>query len=216
MADRDSTEGRGRRRFDPRFDPAFQPGYDPANDPAIAARGTGFEAPRTGSGSIQPPLSSASDRPAVSSYARQVAAHGAMPVVETSPARIPVDTRPGQFPTAASAGGPPAALPPSAHAEAPDRERSYSEPEADVPPVGAARNPFVLALWVLSALFVLGGIALLQALPMLNQRAQSGTGLDSVYLFLQAALYGAPMLIVLGFATAALTLFFHALSWRRR
>lgn len=216
MAERDSTEGRDSTRFDPRFDPAFQPGYDPANDSAIVAGGTGDEPPRTGSAPIQPAVSSQSDRPVMSALARPTVASVGMSSAEPFPSPAPASTRPGQFPTAVSAGEPPAALPPSAQPDVSDRPRSARDAEADVPPVSAGRNPFVVALWVLSALFVLGGAALLQALPMLNQRAQSGTGIDSIYLFLQAALYGAPMLIVLGFATAALTLFFHALGWRRR
>ncbi len=113
----------------------------------------------------------------------------------------------------------------------PDREGARPSPErapdevivqdADAITENAAprsgTNPFLLALWGLSALFIVGGIALLRAIPGLEQDLATGSndggGVSFYTIFSLAS--AAPVLIGLGLATATGTLFLHAARWRR-
>jgi hypothetical protein len=119
---------------------------------------------------------------------------------------------PGQHPTARRTPRPaapepisPALLPePIA---VPDLDETASAPADE--PVGTARpEPLLVALWIVSAVFVAAGI---YGLRLIGDRVSSLTssggfgGAD--YYLLQAYTFGAPMLIVLGLATATGTLF---------
>ncbi len=85
-------------------------------------------------------------------------------------------------------------------------------------PIAVVRtaNPLLVALWVLSVLFVAAGV---YGLRLIGDRvaalgANGGFGGADYYL-LQAYTIGAPLLIVLGLATATGTLFLLAARWRR-
>ncbi|WP_394768200.1 hypothetical protein [Lacisediminihabitans sp.] len=87
------------------------------------------------------------------------------------------------------------------------------EPAADAEPetISLRPNVFLLALWVLSAVFIGIGLYLLRFISdRLDTLNTSGGGGSSDYYLLQAYTIGAPMLIVLGLATATGTLFLFA------
>ncbi|HAM25947.1 MAG TPA: hypothetical protein DCP11_04375 [Microbacteriaceae bacterium] len=72
-------------------------------------------------------------------------------------------------------------------------------------------NPFLLALWALSAAFIGLGLYLLRFIgDRLDSLNTVGGGNSSDYYLLQAYTVGAPLLIVLGLATATGTLFLYA------
>ena len=79
---------------------------------------------------------------------------------------------------------------------------------ADEPLASGRPEPLLVALWIVSAVFVAAGI---YGLRLIGDRVSSLTssggfgGAD--YYLLQAYTFGAPMLIVLGLATATGTLF---------
>ena len=80
---------------------------------------------------------------------------------------------------------------------------------------GRTRNPFVVALWLVSAVFFAGGVGLLRTLPAIEEGVRtSSQSFD--FFFLQALMIGSPMLIVLGLATATGVLFLHAMLWSKR
>ncbi len=89
--------------------------------------------------------------------------------------------------------------------------------EEAVPTVAGRLNPVIVAIWVLSVVFVVGGV---YGLRFIDQRvadlSTAGGFGNSDYYLLQAYATGAPMLIVLGLASFTATLFFYAARWRRR
>ncbi|HEY8914703.1 hypothetical protein [Lacisediminihabitans sp.] len=93
-------------------------------------------------------------------------------------------------------------------------EEPAAEPDAET----TVRRPnvFLLALWVLSAIFIGTGLYLLRFISdRLDSLNTSGGGGSSDYYLLQAYTMGAPMLIVLGLATATGTLFLFAARSQR-
>ncbi len=111
----------------------------------------------------------------------------------------------------------PASLPP---AEAPSAVE-MAAPVATAPAlppaavIGRRRNPLLVALWVLSALFVASGV---YGLRLIGDRVAAlgnngGFGGADYYL-LQSYTILAPLLIVLGLATAVGTLFVLAVRWK--
>ena len=87
---------------------------------------------------------------------------------------------------------------------------------AEVEPQRHWANPFLLALWVLSAAFIGGGLYLLRYIgDRLDSLNTAGGGNSSDYYLLQAYTVGAPALIVLGLATATGTIFLFAVRAMR-
>lgn len=92
------------------------------------------------------------------------------------------------------------------------------EPAVGADAATAVRRPnvFLLALWVLSAIFIGAGLYLLHFISdRLDSLNTSGGGGSSDYYLLQAYTMGAPMLITLGLATATGTLFLFAARSQR-
>jgi hypothetical protein len=84
---------------------------------------------------------------------------------------------------------------------------SRPEDEVDASPI-RIREPFLIALWAVSAVFIVGGVGLLRYLTdRLNALTTSGGGDASDYSLLRTFEIGAPLLVVLGLATATGTLF---------
>ncbi|GAB3135541.1 hypothetical protein [Marisediminicola antarctica] len=88
--------------------------------------------------------------------------------------------------------------------------------ESDVAPPTHSVNPFLLVLWVASALMVFGGVALFQWVGQLTAEAQRTGSAPYDYFLVQSLIFGAPLLMVLGVATATGILFVHAVRWRKR
>jgi len=90
--------------------------------------------------------------------------------------------------------------------------------EADDEPDSAAstsrrRNPFVLALWGVSAVLFLAGVVLLQALDDISRSLASTTDPALDYTLLQVAIFSVPALIGCSAATVIGLLFFYARGW---
>ncbi len=84
---------------------------------------------------------------------------------------------------------------------------------------GASRriNPFLVAIWALSALFVAAGLYLLRYMgERLDTLNATGGGGSADYYVLNSYATGAPLLVVLGLATATGSLFLLAPRYRRR
>jgi hypothetical protein len=85
----------------------------------------------------------------------------------------------------------------------------------DGPPVRRVVNPLVIVLWALSALFVVMGIYGLQLIgERVTALGANGSFGSADYYLLQAYTFGAPLLIVLGLATATGTVFLLAARWK--
>ena len=133
------------------------------------------------------------------------------PIASELPATQPVSAPfVAAAPPTASSAAPPAAPPPAMSAvAAPIPDLPTAEP-AD----GRRVNPFVIGLGVVSIVLMLGGgylITLLQQMFAASQGSQ--TTFD--YATFQALVYGAPLLIALGVATAIGILFISAVRWWR-
>ncbi|HEY0258985.1 MAG TPA: hypothetical protein VGC18_03965 [Lacisediminihabitans sp.] len=118
---------------------------------------------------------------------RRPAAQPAMPPAPPAPGQDPVSTVPPVAP----------------------ETQALDVEEAE--PTARRVDPFLIALWAVSALFVVVGISLLSAMAnRLDRLSTSGSNSisGSDYYLLQAYQTGAPLLIVLGLATATATLFF--------
>ncbi len=78
-------------------------------------------------------------------------------------------------------------------------------------------NPFLIAIWVVSVLFIAAGLALLTYIgDRLNALNTSGGGASTDYYLLNSYSTGAPLLVVLGLATATGSLFLLANRYARR
>jgi len=77
-------------------------------------------------------------------------------------------------------------------------------------------NPFLLALWVASALMLLGGVGLFRWVAQLTELAQQTGSAPYDYFLVQSLIFAVPLLMVLGVATATGVLFVHAVRWRQR
>jgi len=108
---------------------------------------------------------------------------------------------------------PPPVSPPAAAVSAPAPVADAVEEVAEEP---AARgmNPFVVVLWVVAAVLVLVGGYLAQWVRTTFLTDSVSTNID--YVTIEIVKYGAPLLIVLGLATAIGLLFLHAIAWRKR
>ncbi len=189
-----SDETRDRAAFDPRFDPAFQPGYDAAADPMVLARSTPHRA-----------------RSVPGESATAGSAEGADPVMEPRAQLLGITGTPGRNPT-----------PPDHSGSRPLSPQSPPPSSASSPaltPTGArdlARNPFVVALAMISAVFVIVGVGLLRWAANVLESAGSSTDDSLSYLTLQTVQTIGPQLIVLGLAVASAILLLFAARWRPR
>ena len=84
--------------------------------------------------------------------------------------------------------------------------------EVDEPVRGA--NPFIIGLWVIAVVLVGGGVYLMQWARTTFVSDSLSTNID--FVVVQAVTYGAPMVVVLGLATAIGLLFFYAIAWKKR
>ena len=185
VADKDVPE------FDPRFDPAFQRGFDGPVGRRSAA--TGAEA-STG-------------------YLRST-----RPATIQPPAALnqPLDpARPQEWENFLGANQP------GIDNNRADQNRASSEPGAtsalvDDEPAETTRgrNPFLIALLIISVLLVGGGIGALQWLRAKFLAPDIATDLD--FVTLQASTVGAAIVVGLGLATAIGVLFVYAIRWRGR
>jgi len=94
--------------------------------------------------------------------------------------------------------------------------RVVVEPTEIVDDEGEARrvNPFLIALLAAAVLLIGGGIYLVSRLGEMFANPSASSQYD--YITLQALTIAAPMLIVLGVATAIGVLFIYAVRWGRR
>ena len=77
------------------------------------------------------------------------------------------------------------------------------------------RNPFLIAVLVLGAALVAGGLAWAnQGRDIVTSHGGATTELD--YWFIQATVFGSPIAVALGIALIAGVLFFFAYAWNRR
>ena len=110
-----------------------------------------------------------------------------------------------------------------AEPEEPVGEVYVAPPISELPAPSAPRqtltlrntNPLLITLWVLSAVFVATGIYALRLIgDRVTQLGASGGFGGADYYLLQAYTIGAPLLIVLGLATATGTIFLLAARWK--
>ncbi|MFP7835027.1 hypothetical protein [Marisediminicola sp. LYQ134] len=186
-------------RFDPRFDPAFQPGYEPGDEarhepghePAAgAARGPSTFAP------APVPLAQPPHR------TRDVDARDDRAAVERDDADRSANT--GAYDD--GAGDDPFGVV--------DVESDDSDDD-DAARSSVATNPFLIALWVLSVVFIVVGVWLTVWIPELMVALNSAGGATMAnaefnFYLSQTASALAPMLILLGLATAVGILFVYA------
>jgi hypothetical protein len=91
-----------------------------------------------------------------------------------------------------------------------------SSSTTDQPTRRRVSNPLTIALWILSAVFVAAGISGLRLIGDRVTRLGANGGFGGAdYYLLQSYTVGAPMLIVLGLATATGTLFLYAARWKK-
>ena len=170
--------------FDPRFDPAFQRGFDAA-PPAVRP-----QPPRTATRAFErtaPPAPVALSP----SYPQPVTETPAVVTSQAGPSvvsPVPHDDAEARLPTRAADD-----------AAAEDWRR---------------RNPFLLAVAVVSVALIAGGVWGVQAArePFLQTNAAANTD----YVGLQMLVLFAPLAIVLGLAAGIGILFFYAAAWQRR
>lgn len=192
-------------RFDPRFDPEFQPGYDGA----ATRRGPGTGGGAVGQGAADASAATIAD-PRTADQ-RTVDRPGAD--------RRVVQRAAGSQPTLSPSGsgprppGPP--LPRRQTETGLDASDAVEPDETDAAPPARSANPFLLMLWVASALMVFGGVGLFQWVGQLTAEAQRTGSAPYDYFLVQSLIFGAPLLMVLGVATATGILFVYAVGWRK-
>ncbi|MEJ3405355.1 hypothetical protein WDJ51_11465 [Rathayibacter sp. YIM 133350] len=172
--------------IDPRFDPRFQRGYDPERHDR-PARGTDSERPLFSSSLKNPTGGIGVGTPGVLPPARDRPAPDAgRPVVDETEADADLD----------------------ADADAEDADAA-THPGPD------RRNPFLIALWVVSAVLVVAGAwFIVQAASTPTSRfVPSLTAGD---IFIQTAWTVAPTAVGVGLAAMVALTLFHALHWRGR
>jgi len=177
--------------FDPRFDPAFQPGFDPARH--AARSGEPVRSPQ--------PQQQARSHPQTPPQA-QPQIQPQTPSADASPPAAPTST-----PRVVAVDP----LTPAQPARA-------AEPLAPAEVYAAVRrvDPYLVVLWVISAVLVGTGIYSLRLIgDRITALTASGDFGGPGYYLLQAFTIGAPMLVVLGLATAVGTVFLLAARSRR-
>ena len=97
-----------------------------------------------------------------------------------------------------------------AHAPAAAPGSGPTEDERPDPAIQFTRDPFLIALWVAGAIFVLAGVALIGLIKNLNDALATSTNGGTDYIYLQVAVYCVPGAFTLGFGTIIGLLFFHA------
>ena len=92
--------------------------------------------------------------------------------------------------------------------------RELLELELELEDAPRGRNPFLAILTIVAVLLILGSIALLMNLEGIVERAMQQNNQTQFY-YMQAIIYGAPVLIALGLATLIGVLFVYAVRWKR-
>ena len=188
--------------FDPRFDPAFQPGYDGA----AARRRQRPDNGASGQGKADASAPSRPDR----RDADLLSAGRATTEQRAAGSQ-------SEFAPSTSGHRPPGPPLPFAQPETePGADGGVDGSETDAVSPARSTNPFLLVLWVASALMVFGGVGLFQSVGQLTAEAQRTGSAPYDYFLVQSLIFGAPLLMVLGVATATGILFVHAVRWRRR
>jgi uncharacterized membrane protein YidH (DUF202 family) len=183
-------------KFDPRFSPAFQRGFDGEVD--VAAEPVAQQ-------KVRPPAPTAAPT-------RVVAAPLAPSPRAPTPPRNPL-------PPTALVLGQPVSAPASQSGPgaepliAPGAARTGTERSTEAAP--SLRNPFIVALCVIAIALLVAGIAIFARTSQAfndpgNVRSQGD------YESLSTTLAAAPMLVLLGVATAIGVLFVFAVRWRSR
>ena len=206
----------GMTGFDPRFNPAFQPGYDPdVHGQAASSSGELHSRSETDPGELLPttqvPAASGAS-PVLPPVSAVPPATAVPPVSAVSPVVFPAPSvvraaTPVVFSEPALSDKPAV----SGGSAAPEKDRTEA-------PAGRLRmrDPFIVALWALSLVFIASGFVILGltrgSLESLTRTGGGGGSFDFYLLTTVSA--AAPMLIVLGLATGTGTLFL--LSARRR
>jgi hypothetical protein len=136
----------------------------------------------------------------------------------TTTRRRPTAGTPSVVPAQQSVARPPApeypaqtaATPPT---PAPATVDDMLEPvEVEESPGGV--NPFIVSLWIVAALLVIGGGYLVQWARSTFLTQSLSTDID--YVTIEIVKYGAPLLVFLGLATALGLVFLYAARWQRR
>ncbi len=191
-------------RFDPRFDPAFQPGYDGAATRQRQRSDGG--APGQGiADAVAATLLDQSDAGPLSAGRPTAGQRAAGSQSDFAPSEAGPRPPGPPLPYAQAETGPGASGGVDVDVE-----------ETDAAPPGRSTNPFLLVLWVASALMVFGGVGLFQSVGQLTAEAQRTGSAPYDYFLVQSLIFGAPLLMVLGVATATGILFVHAVRWRKR
>jgi hypothetical protein len=203
MADRSGDTS----RFDPRFDPAFQPGYDGAATRRL---------PGPDGGAARQGVADA----AAATLADQCTADQRTAEQRTAEQLTPDRRAAGVQPTLSPSGaGPRPPGPPLPHRQAEtglDASGAIELDESDAALPARSANPFLLMLWVASALMVFGGVGLFEWVGQLTAEAQRTGSAPYDYFLVQSLIFGVPLLMVLGVATATGILFVYAVRWRKR
>ena len=182
------------QQFDPRFDPAFQRGFGGASGTAGAAGGsaTGTE---TGRRSAAPVVQQLPPPTPVSGY----------------PAAPPMGDVPGSTRGPASAA-PPAVRDGGAFDDSRDDGLVIADDTAEDRRLWA--NPFLIGLALVAVALVAAGLWMFQVArePFLGTNANSQADYATLTMLMDLA----PLLLVLGAATAIGIVFAFALQWQRR
>jgi len=92
--------------------------------------------------------------------------------------------------------------------------RELLELELELEDAPRGRNPFLVTLAIIGVLLILGSIAFMMNLEGLIEKATM-QGSQTIFYYMQAILYGAPLLMTLGLATLIGVLFVYAVRWKR-
>ncbi|MCU1405543.1 MAG: hypothetical protein JWQ43_1846 [Glaciihabitans sp.] len=206
-------------RFDPRFNPAFQPGYDPASDVADSVP----TAPTARTSALAP----ASDRTAQSSTSTAWSSSPLEVSSRPTPVGVPAAGQysPGQYSPGPAPARPsvpevraPEPLAPPAGVVFDDASTAYPDvqrEEDDSTTRGLLRNPFLIGLAVLAAVFVAIGVWLFNSAYEASSDATSFSSTGD-YQALGSVMNAAPFVVLFGAAIAVSVLFVFATRWRSR
>ncbi|THG32492.1 hypothetical protein E6C70_12070 [Glaciibacter flavus] len=207
--DADAPTRRAGERLDPRFDPQFQRGYDP--DRHAPTRADRDAAPPVFSSTIKGP---ASAPPVAPRDERPRAPERPIRPLTTEESRAATPPLADRDRRGGTAGG----------GERPDDERPDDERPADQrePPADAAQtattprvNPFIVALWIVSALLVVAGAYyILQASENPTARFVASVAVGDI--FARTAWTVAPIALQFGLTAMVGLIVWHAITWMRR